>query len=76
MKKIFALLMVFTIIAVGCSNDKTSSEEVSKEDAKLQEQINELKIENGKLKTENAKLKKQMELIKKQNQPNVENEKK
>lgn len=76
MKKILALLMALSIIAVGCSNDKTTTEKVSKEDAKLQEQINELKIENGKLKTENAKLKKQMELIKKQNQQNSENDKK
>lgn len=72
MKKLVVLLMAFSIIAVGCSDDQTSSETVSKEDAKLQEQINELKIENGKLKTENAKLKKQMELIKKQNQENAE----
>lgn len=59
-KKYFLIIsLVISVLLTGCSSESANTEQ-------LEQQIKELKIENGQLKTENAKLKERVDLMKKQ----------
>lgn len=64
MKKVILTAGIISLLLLaGCSEEKT---EVQLEDAQAEQELKELKLENGRLKTENVNLKKKIELMKKE----------